>query len=813
MLRAFRTPLGSCVPVIATLVIGALLTWAAPARAVWPHDASATVPVCTAVNNQTNVVAVSDGKGGAIFAWLDQRGGAGTDIYVQRLNSQGVPQWTDNGVALCTAISTQDNLVIVSDGQGGAYVVWRDFRGSSPDIYAARVLTDGALPWTANGVAVCTPDAVQQIAPAATLDAQGFLVVAWQDLRPGATYDIYAQRLNSSGVVQWAASGAPVCTAPNHQQVPTICADLSGGTFIAWTDDRALIGPDIMADRILSTGASGWVTNGSVVCNASGTQSAPQLVPDGSGGGIVAWIDNRATGEDVYAQRFNASSTMLWVANGLALCTATNTQAAPRAISDGLGGAIVTWLDNRGATPSDLYAQRVTQAGAIQWTANGVLIQDAPVALGNVPQQIVSDRQGGAIIAWSEDRYGDDDLFLQRVSASGSLMWGAGGQVAITSPFAKVNSAMASDGLGGAIVAVAELVTTSDIKAKAVDRYGIFGADPAVTNVEDVPNDQGGKVKVSWNASALDTDPAFFTITQYHLFRSVPPLIAQAALASGMGTMMEGDAPLKGRRAFATTSQGPSVYYWEYLASQSAYQLPSYSFVASTSGDSVDGSNPLTAYMVQARTATNQFWNSQPDSGYSTDDLAPVAPAPLTGHYSGGTTALHWNPNPEPDLAEYRLYRGLSAGFTPGPGNFVAAVPDTGYVDSNAAQPYYYKLGAVDSHGNVSPYALLTPSGTVDASLPGAVARMWLAAPTPNPVVGEAAFRFGIAATGPVTLRIYDASGRVVRDLLSGVLPQGEHSMRWNGRDEAGRSVAGGIYFARLSAGGETRIARVIAMR
>ena len=34
----------------------------------------------------------------------------------------------------------------------------------------------------------------------------------WQDLRPGPTYDIYAQRLNSSGVVQWAATGAAVCT-------------------------------------------------------------------------------------------------------------------------------------------------------------------------------------------------------------------------------------------------------------------------------------------------------------------------------------------------------------------------------------------------------------------------------------------------------------------------------------------------------------------------------------------------------------------------------------------------------------------------
>jgi hypothetical protein len=811
MPRAFRIPLRFSLPAIAILATGALLTWTSPARAVWPHDGSATVPVCTAVNHQTFPVAVSDGNGGAIFAWVDQRSGT-TDIYAQRVDALGVPQWTANGVGACAAAGNQDAPVIVSDGQGGAYVVWRDFRGASPDLYAARVLADGTLPWTANGVAVCTPDAVQQIAAAVAVDAQGFLVVAWQDLRPGATYDIYAQRLNSAGVVQWAATGAAVCTAADNQTLPVICADATGGTFIGWLDNRSL-GQDVFAQHLLSTGLSDWLANGTPICNAAGSQSLPQLVPDGSGGGIFAWIDNRAAGDDLYAQRFNPSGSTLWTANGLALCTANGNQAGPKVTADGFGGAIVTWLDNRGATPADVYAQRVTQAGAIPWTANGVLIQDAPATLATAPLQIVSDRQGGAIISWVEDRYGEDDVFLQRIGATGSLVWGAGGQLAITSPFPKLQGAMASDGLGGAILAVSEQGTTSDIKAKAVDRYGIFGADPVVTNVEDVPNDQGGKVKVSWNASALDTDPAFYTITQYHLFRSVPSQNAQAALASGMAVMMEGDVPLPRGRNFVTTLQGANVYFWEYLTSQSAFQLPNYSLVVATSGDSVGGSNPLTAYMIQARSASNQFWNSQPDSGYSTDDLAPAAPAPFTAQYTGSTTALHWNPNPETDLAEYRLHRGLTTSFRPGPGNLVAALTDTGYVDPDVSQPYYYMLAAVDAHGNISPYALVAPGGTVDVPPPGAVGRTWLAAPMPNPVRTEAVFRFGVAAAGRVTLRIYDASGRVLRDLHSGPLPEGEHVLRWDGRDAAGRKVASGLYFAQLAAGGETKTARVIAMR
>ena len=221
-------------------------------------------------------------------------------------------------------------------------------------------------------------------------------------------------------------------------------------------------------------------------------------------------------------------------------------------------------------------------------------------------------------------------------------------------------------------------------------------------------------MKVSWNASPLDVDPLFRNIDSYLVFRSAPPnLVAQAIRSGAVPTRNPSEATGQSGRLLATPL-GALTYYWEYLGTQKAYHLPTYSMVAPTTGDSIAGSNPVTAFLVQAWAAGgSNWWSSAPDSGYSVDNLAPLTPAPFTGQYASGTATLHWAVNPAADLAEYRLYRGTTAGFVPGPANLLAAQPDTGYVDA-AGKPSYYKLCAVDVHGNVSGFSTLLPSGTVD---------------------------------------------------------------------------------------------------
>ena len=82
----------------------------------------------------------------------------------------------------------------------------------------------------------------------------------------------------------------------------------------------------------------------------------------------------------------------------------------------------------------------------------------------------------------------------------------------------------------------------------------------------------------------------------------------------------------------------------------------------------------------------------------------------------------------------------------------------------------------------------------------GLVKETRLHAPAPNPFTRSVAIRYSLAAPGSASLRIYDQSGRVVREFAVGV-KHGTHSVRWDGRDAQGRLLANGVYFCRLVVG------------
>ena len=93
---------------------------------------------------------------------------------------------------------------------------------------------------------------------------------------------------------------------------------------------------------------------------------------------------------------------------------------------------------------------------------------------------------------------------------------------------------------------------------------------------------------------------------------------------------------------------------------------------------------------------------------------------------------------------------------------------------------------------------ILAPTGFDDAPAPGAFI---LAQNFPNPFNPSTTITFILPRPGPVALEIYDASGRRIRALASGYMVAGAHSVAWDGRDNAGRLVASGVYFCRLRAG------------
>jgi hypothetical protein len=330
-------------------------------HATWPSDPAVNLPIAVVPYSRSYPQIVPDGAGGAILTWSDSREvSVGRDIYAQRVSGAGDILWDVNGISVTNAPSGQYRPQIVWDGYFGAIVAWTDWRkGTESDVYAQRVDPFGHLLWDSNGVAICTA-ANDQAWVSMASDGAGGALIAWEDLRADTT-DIYAQRIDGTGNVLWGADGVAVCTASRDQLVLQVISDGVGGALLAWEDQRAG-GTDLYAQRIRANGTPAWSSNGVPVCVMTGPQWQPRMAYDGEGGAIVVWEDDRFdNGGDIYAQRIDSTGAVLWQTNGVGVCTVVQEQIRPRILSDGSCGAFICWPDFR--DDSSIYANRIDGGG------------------------------------------------------------------------------------------------------------------------------------------------------------------------------------------------------------------------------------------------------------------------------------------------------------------------------------------------------------------------------------------------------------------------------------------------------------------
>lgn len=240
-----------------------------------------------------------DGQSGAYVVWRDRRSLTDDDIYGQRVNVGGVPQWAAGGSPICSQAGDQQAPQLLADGNQGAFVAWQDLRGGDSDIYLNRVDLGGAPAWGAGGLPLCA-EAGDQIGPTiATLDA-GNLVVAWADARSGVS-DIYAE---ASPLLRLEPDHLDFGTVYTHRDSSFVVSNAGGGvlsgtvgsgcSYFSVLDGAGPFALGAGEQRTVEVRAQpttggyeacnvhiyGNHYNGSVLCEMIGVAPACQVVPD-----------------------------------------------------------------------------------------------------------------------------------------------------------------------------------------------------------------------------------------------------------------------------------------------------------------------------------------------------------------------------------------------------------------------------------------------------------------------------------------------------------------------------------------------------
>ena len=188
----------------------------------------------------------TDCNGGAIIAWHSDF--YYYEIVAQKIDSAGYLLWPEQDVMVCNAQLDQLIQDIVSDGQGGAYIVWKDHRRAvgpetayqdSSDIYLQHIDANGQTLWQENGLRISNGIKYSFHAKMAADDSGG-VVIAWinQDRFAYPVNSVVSlQRTSSNGEFLWSEDSVKI-NAPNYNHEPSLAIinDAHGGFLVSCSE-------------------------------------------------------------------------------------------------------------------------------------------------------------------------------------------------------------------------------------------------------------------------------------------------------------------------------------------------------------------------------------------------------------------------------------------------------------------------------------------------------------------------------------------------------------------------------------------------
>jgi rubrerythrin len=382
--------------------------------------------------NQNYSSVAIDTNGYITIVWHDSRNGeSDRDIFAQKFDSLGNPLWGPSDIQVNQNLDSTDQLYpqVVTDSNGDAIVVWEDHRSGTQirDIYAQKLDFNGNPLWGSSDVKVNQNSAFSSSEePDIDIDSNDNVIVVWHENRTGPiNWDLFAQKINSTGATQWGSSDKAVNQYTlNSQLEPAVAADSDDNAIVAWIDGRNGGTWKIYAQKLDSSGSAQWGSSDVKVALDSHTQVEfdPDVDVDSGGNAIIVWHDNRESPYDhIYAQKINATGVAQWGTTDRKVdqISTDDYRYFPAVIVDSDGNAIIVWDDDRnGLFNPDIYAQKIDASGFTMWGASDVKVNQYSLSSDQKRPDVAIDSNGTIYVVWEDHRAGDSDLdiYAQKIN-------------------------------------------------------------------------------------------------------------------------------------------------------------------------------------------------------------------------------------------------------------------------------------------------------------------------------------------------------------------------------------------------------------
>jgi hypothetical protein len=335
-------------------------------------------------------VAVNPENGESYISWFSESGNNQYDVYMQRLDENGVKLWDEEGLLISnhTTMSWVTNYDLQVDNDGCAILVTQDIRTGNSDVFAYRISPEGNFLWGNDGIPL-TNDMDFNPSPIAIIDQNGNIVFAWT-AEPADTTQYSTVNLlkySKDGLPLWAEE-VVIGNDSMHCFMPYFLAAEDNTTIAVWIE----------------------------------TATADTAIGD--------WPNMYA-----YAQKIDSEGNFVW-SDKVAIDTSDNMPLKffnPSLVSDDNGGFLIGWMAFPEGPFYSSYVQHINSSGEAQWAQNGVNVSDSMQFHHTDPLLIYLPQDDELFVFWNEYREYPADvkcaIFGQKFSNTGEKLWTSQGEM------------------------------------------------------------------------------------------------------------------------------------------------------------------------------------------------------------------------------------------------------------------------------------------------------------------------------------------------------------------------------------------------
>jgi len=341
-------------------------------------------------------------------------------------------QWPDNpdtNLAVTTQAGEQVIAKVAATSDGGCFVSFYNHAGGNYDMYMQRLDADGVIQWEQDGLLISDyPQDTWLTDYDMTVDMEDNAILTFNDIRAGGDWDIYAYRISPDGDFLWGYDGLAISDNTSFEADPKVIVTSAGNVVITWLEEDVVYVRKVDPDgNDLWDPAVKWITSEYGV-------TAPYLAPADDDSFIlqvyVASGPNYWNPEFIYVHKYDSDGNELWDPEGVAVNTAGGIAPWMDAgiESDGAGGAYCYWYDTRNNI-HHTFVQHVTSEGVAEWTENGVQLSLASNQLQMNPSMAYFGDTQEVVVFYlatntNQSQFG---LYGQKLDSNGERQWGDDG--------------------------------------------------------------------------------------------------------------------------------------------------------------------------------------------------------------------------------------------------------------------------------------------------------------------------------------------------------------------------------------------------